>query len=88
MYLKVLFGQRKDSGAAPEALEVADSYAAEDNDELLSTLLAKHSGNSDFLSLAWFDLTLPTGALAIIQMRLTGAPVIAAAGIKIAEGDA
>lgn len=86
MYLKVLFGQHKDPGAAPEALEIVDSFTAEDNGELIDTLFSRHAAKDSLRAVAWFDVSLPPDALKVIQQRLNGAPLIAASAFKAAEG--
>jgi len=66
MKLHILFGQRKcsyDGEYAPEALDVADEYAMEDNPEWLPGKRVEYDKQGDFESVAVLIVKVPNGAI-------------------------
>lgn len=88
MHLYVLFAQRKEGYPGefgPEALEVVDCYAADDNPEVMKTLKSKHAQDSTLAGLEWFKVELASNAGAAIRQRLIGTETLAAKSISAVE---
>ena len=63
MQLFVLFGQREeeyDGQHAPEAIDVIDSYTANENPEYMDKAKDKIIEDDKFVSLDWFEIELGT----------------------------
>lgn len=66
MIIHILFGQRKEDYPeqyAPEALEVADEYAMQENPEWMQEKLAYYEGTKEFTALKVMEIEVKQGAV-------------------------
>lgn len=79
MNLYVLFGQRKEGYTeqyAPEALEVMDEFAYDENGQWLEDKLKEHEATKEFLALKIVRVDLGAGSQENIRHLLVGTPEI------------
>lgn len=73
MKLFLLYAQRKqryEGQYQPELLDAIDEGVTDENPAYAAETIAKHRADPDLVSVEWFELKMPAGAMKAISDRL------------------